>query len=132
MAIIKKQYYGIKFPFTISKQDGFFVDLNNDLKDKVASEIAHVILTQKGTRLKMPDFGTDLIKYIFEPSDTLEWNTVESEIRRAVGQYVSNATIQSVEVKRDESEDHSIYLDIMYAIKKGNKEENNRAVIKLQ
>ena len=132
MAIIKKQYYGIKFPFTISKQDGFFVDLNSDLKDKVASEIAHVILTQKGTRLKMPDFGTDLIKYIVEPSDTLEWNTVESEIRRAVGQYVSNATIQSVEVKRDESEDHSIYLDIMYAIKKGNKEENNRAVIKLQ
>lgn len=132
MAIIKKQYYGIKFPFTISKQDGFFADLNSDLKDKVASEIAHVILTQKGTRLKMPDFGTDLIKYIFEPSDTLEWNTVESEIRRAVGQYVSNATIQSVEVKRDESEDHSIYLDIMYAIKKGNKEENNRAVIKLQ
>ena len=132
MAIIKKQYYGIKFPFTISKQDGFFVDLNSDLNDKVASEIAHVILTQKGTRLKMPDFGTDLIKYIFEPSDTLEWNTVESEIRRAVGQYVSNATIQSVEVKRDESEDHSIYLDIMYAIKKGNKEENNRAVIKLQ
>ena len=132
MAIIKKQYYGIKFPFTISKQDGFFVDLNSDLKDKVASEIAHVILTQKGTRLKMPDFGTDLIKYIFEPSDTLEWNTVESEIRRAVGQYVSNATIQSVEVKRDESEDHSIHLDIMYAIKKGNKEENNRAVIKLQ
>ena len=132
MAIIKKQYYGIKFPFTISKQDGFFVDLNSDLKDKVASEIAHVILTQKGTRLKMPDFGTDLIKYIFEPSDTLERNTVESEIRRAVGQYVSNATIQSVEVKRDESEDHSIYLDIMYAIKKGNKEENNRAVIKLQ
>ena len=132
MAIIKKQYYGIKFPFTISKQDGFFVDLNSDLKDKVASEIAHVILTQKGTRLKMPDFGTDLIKYIFEPSDTLEWNTVESEIRRAVGQYVSNATIQSVEVKRDESEGHSIYLDITYAIKKGNKEENNRAVIKLQ
>lgn len=132
MAIIKKQYYGIKFPFTISKQDGFFVDLNSDLKDKVASEIAHAILTQKGTRLKMPDFGTDLIKYIFEPSDTLEWNTVESEIRRAVGQYVSNATIQSVEVKRDESEDHSIYLDITYAIKKGNKEENNRAVIKLQ
>ena len=132
MAISKKQDYGIKFPFTISKQDGFFVDLNSDLKDKVASEIAHVILTQKGTRLKMPDFGTDLIKYIFEPSDTLEWNTVESEIRRAVGQYVSNATIQSVEVKRDESEDHSIYLDIMYAIKKGNKEENNRAVIKLQ
>ena len=132
MAIIKKQYYGIKFPFTISKQDGFFVDLNSDLKDKVASEIAHVILTQKGTRLKMPDFGTDLIKYIFEPSDTLEWNTVESEIRRAVGQYVSNATIQSVEVKRDESEGHSIYLDIMYAIKKGNKEENNRSVIKLQ
>ena len=132
MVTIKKQYYGIKFPFTIMKQDGFFVDLNSDLKDKVASEIAHVILTQKGTRLKMPDFGTDLIKYIFEPNDTLEWNTVENEIRRAVGHYVSNVSIQSVDVQRDENEDHAIYLDIRYSIQKGNKEENNRAVIKLQ
>ena len=80
----------------------------------------------------MPDFGTDLIKYIFEPNDTLEWNTVESEIRRAVGQYVSNVSIQSVNVQRDENEDHAIYLDIRYTIQKGNKEENNRAVIKLQ
>lgn len=131
MAIIKKQYYGIKFPFTILNRNGFFVDLNNDYDDKVASEIAHVILTQKGTRLKKPDFGTDLIKYIFDPNDSTEWNTIESEIRSAVKQYVGNASIQKVDIQRPEGEDNSLYLDITYTVKKGNVEENNRAVIKL-
>lgn len=131
MAIIKKQYYGIKFPFTILNRNGFFVDLNNDYDDKVASEIAHVILTQKGTRLKNPDFGTDLIKYIFDPNDSTEWNTIESEIRSAVKQYVGNASIQKVDIQRPEGEDNSLYLDITYTVKKGNVEENNRAVIKL-
>lgn len=131
MAIIKKQYYDIKFPFTILNRNGFFVDLNNDYDDKVASEIAHVILTQKGTRLKKPDFGTDLIKYIFDPNDSTEWNTIENEIRSAVKQYVGNASIQKVDIQRPEGEDNSLYLDITYTVKKGNVEENNRAVIKL-
>lgn len=132
MATNRKQYYGIKFPFTLTDKDGFFVDLNKNLNDKVASDIAHVILTQKGTRLKMPNFGTDLIKYIFDPNDSTEWNTIESEIRNAVNLYVNNVSIKKVEIEKPENEDNSIYLDILYTINKGNKEENNRAVIKIQ
>ena len=73
MGTIKKQYYGIKFPFTDRNMEGFFVDLNSTIQDKVASEIAHVILTPKGTRLRRPEFGTDLLKYVFEPNDDMSW-----------------------------------------------------------
>ena len=76
----RKQYYGIKFPFTANNLDGFFLDLNERIEDKVASEILHTIMTPKRSRIRKPEFGTDLAKYIFEPSDELTWENVKSEV----------------------------------------------------
>lgn len=131
MITIKKQYYGIKFPFTANNISGFFVDLNNELKDKVASEIAHVLLTTKRSRLRQPDFGTDIIKSIFEPNDDLSWDFVVGEAKNSVKKYVENATLDDIQVMSDEQNPQEIYLDIRYSTRKGNKLENNRLVIKL-
>ena len=99
---ITKTYYGIKFPFTILNDRNVFIDLNNDLHEKVASEIAHVILTPKKTRLRMPDFGTDLIRFIFSPNDEISWTDIESEIYDSVNKYVPNASINKVDVYKNE------------------------------
>lgn len=126
-----KQHYGIKFPFTANNYDGYFIDLNNTLEDKIASEIAHVILTQKKTRIRKPDFGTDLIKYIFDPSDALTWQKIEDEIKTSVSKYVSGATVNSVEVVRSTNDDNEVYVDVKYGVVKGATVENNRLAIKL-
>lgn len=127
----RKQYYGIKFPFTSNNLDGFFLDLNEKIEDKVVSEILHVILTPKRSRIRKPEFGTELTKYIFEPNDELSWEGVKNEVMTAVSDYVSNATLTNIDVVRPDEEPDSIYLDIRYVVKKGNKEENNRMVVKL-
>jgi phage baseplate assembly protein W len=130
MGVINK-HYGIKFPFTIRNNDNVFLDLNNNLHEKVASEIAHVILTPKKTRLRMPDFGTDLIKYIFSPNDDLSWGDIESEIRANVTKYVPGGIINKVEVYHSEGDDNTILLSVNFGVKKGNTIENNKMVIKL-
>jgi phage baseplate assembly protein W len=130
MGVIDK-HYGIKFPFTIRNNDNVFLDLNNNLHEKVASEIAHVILTPKKTRLRMPDFGTDLIRYIFSPNDELSWGDIESEIRDNVSKYVPDGVLEKVEVYRNEGDDNTILLSVNFGVKKGNTIENNRMVIKL-
>lgn len=130
MGVINK-HYGIKFPFTIRNNDNVFLDLNNNLHEKVASEIAHVILTPKKTRLRMPDFGTDLIRYIFSPNDDLSWGDIESEIRGAVSKYVPEGVLEKVEVFQSEDDDNTILLSVNFGVKKGNTIENNRMVIKL-
>ncbi len=126
-----KQHYGIKFPFTSNNYDGYFIDLNNTLEDKIASEIAHVILTEKKTRIRKPDFGTDLIKYIFDPSDGLTWQKIEDEIKDSVSKYVNGVTINSVDVIRSTDSDNEVYVDVKYGIVKGATIENNRLAIKL-
>ena len=127
---VKKQYYGIKFPFTMNNNEGIYLDLNNDYHEKVASEIAHVLLTPKGTRIRMSEFGTDLIKYIFEPNDSIMWDDVKDNIKDSVTRYVPNAAIKEIEVIRKD-DDNSLFVDLKFEVKKGRSVENNRMIIKL-
>lgn len=128
MPTIRKQYFGIKFPFNSDNLNGFFLDLNLDLKDKVVSEITHVILTPKGSRLRKPDFGTNLAKFIFDQNDDVSWEQVKKEAVEAVEKYVKDAELEDLKVV---NENNSLFLDMYYKIKKGMKEKNNRVVIKL-
>lgn len=131
MASKIKQYYGIKFPFTANNLDGFFLDLNEEIKDKVASEILHVILTPKRTRIRMPEFGTNLAKFIFEPSDDITWDNVMTEATEAISTYVPNAALNDMRVIYDEKNPQDIYLDLKYTVTRGNIKENNRLVVKI-
>ena len=126
-----KQYFDIKFPFTSNNVEGFFVDLNETIADKVLSEILHVILTPKGSRLRMPEFGTDLIRYIFEMNDEKEWSRIKGEIRECVSKYVPRVIINDVRVLMEDSNDKTILLDLDYSVKAGLTEENNRVIVKL-
>ena len=126
-----KQYYGIKFPFTDNNVKGFFIDLNNNTEDKIASEILHTILTTKGTRIRRPDFGTRLIDFIFEPSDELTWDKVESEVKAAVQKHVPQTVLNNIEIYVDEKNDNTVYLDLDYSVTRGLNIVNNRMVVKL-
>ena len=92
------QRYGITFPFTDSPE-GFFLGLNMDTDSEVRSNLIHLILTRKGTRYFLPDFGTNLPAYVFEQMDTTTKISIEREIREAVDKYIPSLTINKVEVK---------------------------------
>lgn len=129
-----KKYYNIKFPFTNNNNDGSFIDLNNTLDDEVLSNMLHVILTPKNTRIRMPDFGTDLIKFIFEMNDQSSWVSIKNEIYDTVQKYVPNVTINDIAVLMNNEEtldDNKILLKIDYTVKTLYSDENNIVAIEI-
>lgn len=127
-----KQYYGIKFPFTANNNDNIMLDLNENNRQKVESDIAHVILTPKNTRIRMPNFGTDLIKYVFEPNESLEWDSVKEEIVTAVKKYVRNVNVENVSIlSGEENDEHVLALKITYSYSEGITSSYNDLYIKL-
>ena len=62
-------YYGIRFPFTNDSRDEMFVDMNSQFIEEVKSNLMHLIFTPIGSRIRMPDFVTSLIEYLFKPND---------------------------------------------------------------
>ena len=127
----KTQKYGIKYPFTLDNEDGFYVDLNKTISDGVKSQLLHLIFTPKGQKLRDPNFGTDLIKFIFEPKDSNTLNMLKTEIASQVKKYIPIIEFRDISFHEVEDDSHGIIVIIEYGVKQGNKTEINTVGIKL-
>ncbi len=127
----KRQFFGLKFPFLKTDYLNFFVDTNKSQKDKVRSQIMHVIFTPKGQRIRNPEFGTDLIKYIFSPNDGDSWEGVKNEIITSVERYIPNVILNDVRVVQSDDERAEIYVRIDYSVKDGNKITNDSIITQI-
>ena len=75
----KQRYINIDFPFKDSPE-GFYLNLNATDTDAIRSDLLHLLLTNKGERLYLPDFGSDLKKYIFEPNDSITHEQIRDNL----------------------------------------------------
>jgi len=87
--------YGIDFPFTDSVR-GDYLRLTETPEEEIKANLIHLLLTRKGSRFYLPDFGTRLYEYIFEPLDSPTFDSIESEIRDQVDKYIPNLRIENV------------------------------------
>ena len=88
--------YNIKFPVRDDNTSNRFLLMTEITKDAFSSNLLLLLLTQKGERYYEPDFGTNLLKYIFEPNDTLTSDDVEEEIRNTVSAYIPALKITKI------------------------------------
>lgn len=88
--------YNISYPARDDNSTNTFLSTNRVTKDSYSSNLLLLLLTQKAERYYNPDFGTNLLKYIFEPNDSLTASQVEEEIKNTVKLYIPELTIQSV------------------------------------
>jgi phage baseplate assembly protein W len=89
--------YGVTFPFRDSF-DGKYLDLTDYEDEEIRSNLIHLLLTRKGARYFLPDFGTRLYEFIFEPLDGPTFNQIEAEIRDSVRTYIPNLQINKISV----------------------------------
>ena len=90
--------YGISFPF-VDSFTGRYLDVTNSTEGEIRSSLIHLILTRKGSRYYLPDFGTRLYEYIFEPLDGPTFSDIEAEIKSSVGTYMPNLQITNITVE---------------------------------
>jgi phage baseplate assembly protein W len=109
------KYININYPFKDSKK-GFFLDLNSDDNAAIKADLMHLILTRKGQRLYNPDFGTDLLRYIFEPEDGLTLSQIKTEITNVVKKYLPKLQINQITVDQSPDSEYAAVIRIDYTI----------------
>ncbi len=95
--------YGIDFPFRDSFK-GDFVSMTETPEREVRANLIHLLLTRKGSRYYLPDFGTRIYEYIFDQNDMVAWNLIEEEIRESIKKYIPNLDINSITVTSPEND----------------------------
>lgn len=127
----RTQKYGIKYPFENKNTDNVYVDLNENAKDELKSQVLHVLFTPKGQRLRDPNFGTDLTKYLFEQSDGETDDNIIKSISLDLKAYVPSVNLEKIVINKDENDEHHKVLIIHYSVSNGNKIEHTTAAVKI-
>jgi phage baseplate assembly protein W len=121
---VRKKTYGVNFPFYDSN-NGDFLQLTPTIEAQVKSDLIHLLLTRKGSRYFLPDFGTNLYQYIFEPLDEIVIQKIEDEINNAVEKYIPNLEINKINITQfnnniefvsDDKKQHSVTVNIDYTV----------------
>lgn len=90
--------YGISFPF-VDSFTGRYLDVTESTEGEIRGNLVHLLLTRKGTRYYLPDFGTRLYEYIFEPLDGPTFSEIESEIRDTIRTYMPNLQVTNITIE---------------------------------
>jgi phage baseplate assembly protein W len=99
--------YGIDFPFRDSLE-GKFLKMTGSPEVEIRANLIHLLLTKRGSRYFLPDFGTRLYQYIFDQNDMVTFNLIEDEIRESVKKYIPNLQINSIDVMSAEDDPEEI------------------------
>ena len=93
--------YGIDFPF-MESNEGNFLKMTVTPEKEVRADLIHLLLTRKGSRYFLPDFGTRLYQFIFDQNDRTTHDLIESEIRESIRKYIPNLDLTSILVQSAE------------------------------
>jgi len=136
---LRKKTFGLDFPFTNSN-NGDYVGLTSLPESEVKSMLIHLLLTRKGSRYYLPDFGTNIYQYIFEPLDDVTLGKIENEINDAIEKYIPNLKLNAVEITRVGDEEgnknntdleHQIRINLDYTITTQTFQTNDNLTIKI-
>ena len=126
----KGKFINIAFPFKESNR-GDFILLNNEDNSAIKSDLMHLILTRKGERLYLPDFGTNLLKFIYEPNDDITRTDIKTEITDTVKKYLPNLQINDISVEPSEDNEYHAKVRIDYTVTEGVFQEKDFIIIQL-
>jgi len=99
--------YGIDFPFRDSLR-GEYLGLTEIPEREVRANLIHLLLTKRGSRYYLHDYGTRLYEYIFDQNDLVTFNLIEDEIRTAVKKYIPNLELNTIQVMSAEDDPSNV------------------------
>jgi phage baseplate assembly protein W len=87
--------YGLAYP--MGKNPLGFMYVSTGL-DVVKSDLMILLLTNPGERVMLPNYGTPLRKYFFQPNDQTTANEVKEVIAKAISTWEPRVTIENISV----------------------------------
>ena len=127
----RKQFYGITYPFTDDGLNNYLFDLNTNELDSCRSRLQHILFTPKGQRIREPEFGTDLIKYIYDQNDELTWSAVEQNCKDTVSRWLPDVKVNKIEIAQDQNNPTDIFVKSEFTVTINHQQFNDTLITKL-
>ena len=107
-------FIGISLPLDYGSQ-GFFNQTKTTLQ-QVGHNIQNLLLTQKGERLGNPNFGSNLMRILFEPNNEDIEVKIEESIRSSMSEWLPFVEVIEVKVKSDPYKENQVNVKMNFTV----------------
>ena len=105
-----------RLPLTIDQIDGAY-GLLKDIKSLAQQNLKMLILTEKGERIMIPQYGVGLKRKLFENKSPSLGASIQSAITSQVNKYLPYISIQNIEVGESQDSLTNISTEQSYELK---------------
>ncbi len=92
----RKEIFGLHYPLGSSKNGGVFNKISGI--NMIKGAVEQLLLTERGERVMLPNYGCNLRRYLFQPLDETTFNNIRREIETSFTNYIVGARIAKLSV----------------------------------
>tara|TARA_R110000787_G_scaffold188710_2_gene300472 strand:+ start:1282 stop:1746 length:465 start_codon:yes stop_codon:yes gene_type:complete len=92
----RHEVYGLSFPLGSTPAGGYFSRRSGI--HTIRNSVKQLLLTERGERVMLPNFGCNLRKYLFQPLSQSIFESIKKEIQYSFENYIVGAKIVKVSV----------------------------------
>lgn len=92
----KKEIIGFNYPLGSVSKGGYFSKKSGI--ELVKNSVKQLLLTEKGQRVMLPNFGCSLRQYLFQPLDEITFEGIRKEIQSSFSNYIIGARLVKLSV----------------------------------
>lgn len=85
-------------------------------EDNIRDSIRIILGTERNERLRLPDFGAGLGRYLFEPNTVATRHQLQDRILRALAAWEPRIAVEAVDVDEDPEDAESAIATIAYRL----------------
>ena len=113
---------GCRYPSMFSERSGGTAVLEG--VRKINQSISDILNTRKGERVLRPEYGSDISRLLFEPSDEVLYDLLAVKIYDALDEWEPRIVVLELTIRpRSQEEREHILVEIRYRIKNSDLEE---------
>src|SRR5437588_12079952 len=123
MARASKAFLGVGWGFPVKPVGGRLQYAA--FEDDVAQAIQIILLTERGERPMLPEFGGGLRHFLFEPNSTATRRSIERVVHAALIDWEPRIDVERVEVTPDEDQPNLLLIHVDYVVRATNSSYNS-------
>jgi phage baseplate assembly protein W len=118
MPVTHRQHLGVGWPFPPKPVGGKLVYVRYE--DDIEQAIQIILLTSRGERVMLPEFGAGLRDFVFEPNSELTRARIEESVRKALVDWEPRIDLERVEVTADDAVPNLVLIHVDYVVRATN------------
>ena len=113
-----KAHLGVGWAFPVKPVGGCLTYARHE--EDIEQAIRIILLTARGERLMLPQFGAGIRNYLFEPGSPATHRSIEEAVRAALTDWEPRIDLERVEVVPDQDEPNLLLIHVDYVVRATN------------